>query len=200
MGKNVLVLDEIINSRRKIINLYNEYTHIRGYHGCRPISVKEYYKHGIKPIEKSSARQEALDRLCNEWIPKEAVITSFEKAWKELQYPHKSVWLTYSKAELLESCGHYIIYGSEFICGIAAELFCQSNLKKIGTPTIFCCDIPLKNVPECYFEDISQMIIDKDSGGGFRVIDKVLPEEIVDCIHPKKLNDPLTGGIYRYNG
>ncbi|WP_313559374.1 hypothetical protein [Ruminiclostridium cellobioparum] len=154
----------------------------------------------IKPISKSFAKKEAIARLCGEWITEERVDILFEKVWRNLQYPHKSVWLTYSKTELIEECGHYIIYGSEFICGMAAELFCQSNLKLIGIPTIFYCDIPLENVPESYLDEIGQMLIDKSSEGGFRVIDKIRPEEIVDCIHPMKIHDPLTWTTYIYKG
>ncbi|MBE5965513.1 MAG: hypothetical protein E7255_00815 [Lachnospiraceae bacterium] len=77
MDKNVLILDELIKKRIKKIDLYNEHTHIRGYHGCRPISIENYYKHGIKPISKSFAKKEAIARLCDEWIIEERVGTFF---------------------------------------------------------------------------------------------------------------------------
>lgn len=200
MNKKVLILGEAIREKRKITDICQEYTHIRGYHGCRPLSIDEYYTHGIKPIEKSFAREEAITRLCSRWITKEKVMTVFEEEWEKLRYPDVSVFLTYSKTELLEECGHYIIYGSEFICGMAAKLLCQPNLKKIGIPTVFYCDISLNSVPQCYLDEISEKIHNKDSGDCFRVEGKVLPVEIVNCIHPNKIHDPLTGTTYIHTG
>ena len=56
MGKRVAVLDELIKKRINNVDLSGEYTHIRGYHGCRPISIDNYYQNGIKPIEKEFAK------------------------------------------------------------------------------------------------------------------------------------------------
>lgn len=198
LNKRVAVLDELIKKQSKSINIYEEFTHIRGYHGCRPMSIDSYYKDGIKPINKKFAKQEALLRLCDQYITEERVIEVFNKSWTALQYPHKSVWFTYSENEFFNSCGHYLIYGSEFLCGMATELFCQPNLKRIGIPTIFYCDIPLDNIPKDYLSGINQQICMRDSTGGFRVYGEVLAQEIVGHTHPKTIYDPLIGLTYCY--
>ncbi len=195
MKKNILILNDI-NKKNNNIDIYKEYTHIRGFHGCRPLSVNDYYNYGIKPIEKLFAKEGAITRLYDEQITPEIVGNLFEKSWVELNSPHISVWLTFLEYELLQNCGHYLIYGSEFICGIATQLSCQSNLKRFGTPTIFHCNIPLENIPLNYIFDINRMVNDEYCEGGFRIKEKVSPSEIIACTHPKKIYDPLTASTY----
>lgn len=137
MNKRVAIFEDMIKSQNTHINLIENYTHLRGYHGCRPASVESYYQNGIIPIEKEFAKQEVILRLCNEQVSVNKVLSTFETSWSTLTPLDKSVWLTFSQKELINFCGHYLIYGSEFIYGIAAQLFCQHNLKKVGTPTIF---------------------------------------------------------------
>ena len=91
-----------------------------------------------------------------------------------------------------------MIYGSEFIYSMAIELHCQSKLKDIGIPTIFYCDIPLKKVPMTYLDEINQKIVDKRNSGGFRIVDKVEAKEIVNCIHPINIYDPILQTTYTY--
>ncbi|MFC3801018.1 hypothetical protein [Cohnella sp. GCM10012308] len=196
MNKSVAIFENMLKSQNTHINLIENFTHLRGYHGCRPTSVESYYQNGIIPIEKEFAKQDAIIRLCNEQVSVSKVLSTFETAWSTLPPSDKSVWLTFSQEELINFCGHYLIYGSEFLCGIAAQLFCQHNLKKVGTPTIFFCDIPLSNIPVNYLSDIEQKFRRRDASGGFRVNNKVLPKEIVGHSHPTSIPDPINGGIY----
>lgn len=198
-GKKVFVLDDVIKEKRRTLNLRKEYTHIRGYHGCRPVCIDDYRKLGIKPIERHFALQEAVSRLCDKRITREMVENLFEKEWEEFYSVHRGVWFIFSKFHLLNDCGHYLIYGSEFICGMAAKLFCQNNLKKIGRPTIFGCDIPLKNIPNCFLSDIRKKMLRRDNGGGFKVAGEVSPDEIVEILHQDLIPDPLMYNIsYEY--
>lgn len=110
----------------------------------------------------------------------------------------KSVWLTLTKDELINCCGHYLIYGSEFICGMTAELFCQERLKQ-GAPTIFSCDVPLVKIPPDYLEDLNDRIRSGDGYNcGFKVLGTISKDEIIKCEHPTKIFDPLNGYIPYY--
>jgi hypothetical protein len=169
-----------------------EYTHIRGYHGCCPIDLKNYCKNGIVPINKKFAQEQAIKLLCSDNISVDKVKRIFNLRWNELGDNHKYVWMALSKKELLNECGHYLIYGSEFICSIAAKLFCQSSLRGKGLPTIFHCDIPIESVANGYIDDMNKKIRNGDgSSCGFKIRGVVLPENIVKCEHPKKIPDPL---------
>lgn len=196
--KNVFILDDAIREKKHVIDIHQEYTHIRGYHGCRPVCVNDYYKFGIKPIERDSALKEAVFRLCGEFVTEKEVIDEFEKMWSKLHVARDSVWLAFSESEILNYCGHYVIYGSEFICGIAVQLSCRDSLTEIGIPTIFICDLPLENIPKCYLSNIQKMILEGNRGGGFRIDGRVRPEEIVGVSHPDIIDDPLTNMVYRY--
>ena len=101
-----------------------KYTHIRGYHGCSPTNLEDYYQSGIVPINKKFAQEQAIKLLSSDNISIDKVKKVFNSSWSELGDNHKYVWMALSKEELLNNCGHYLIYGSEFICCMAAELVC----------------------------------------------------------------------------
>lgn len=194
MKKKVFVFDEYfindINSC-KTINLKSEYTHIRGYHGCRVLNLDNYYQNGIVPINKNEALKRALYLLQDDNISEDKIRKVFNLHWRRLTETHKYVWFTLIKNELIDYCGHYLIYGSEFICSIANELCCQENLKK-GTPTIFHCNIPIGKIPTHYLEGINESIQTCDGGNcGFKIIGSISKDEIVKCEHPRKILDPL---------
>uniref|UniRef100_UPI00046F2A17 hypothetical protein n=1 Tax=Paenibacillus maysiensis TaxID=1155954 RepID=UPI00046F2A17 len=152
--KSVFILDESDSSKDySNLNFQDDYTHIRAYHGCCTTNVKSYYENGILAIEENSARQQAID-LLSERIAKEVVLNEFNKQWSKLDRIHKHVWFTLTRKELINSCGHYLIYGSEFINSIAAALNCQEYLVGRGLPTIFHCDVPISDIPIDYTKGI----------------------------------------------
>lgn len=202
MKKRVFVFDEINFDNKNLyekVNLKNEYTHIRGYHRCRPLNIDNYYDNGIVPINKEQALIQALYLLRDEWVDQDEIIKVFISHWSNLEEVHKHVWLTLTRKELIDSCGHYLIYGSEFICGMAAELGCQRNLRKKGTPTIFHCDVPIEKIPSDYLEDINKQVqIGDGDNCGFKAIGMISKNDIIKCEHPSKILDPLNGFLPYY--
>lgn len=170
-----------------------KYTHIRGYHGCSPTNLDDYYKNGIVPINKKFALEQAIKLLRSDNICVDKLKEVFNSSWSELGDNHKYVWMALSKEELLNNCGHYLIYGSEFICGIAAELLCQSSLRGKGRPTIFHCDVPIESIANEYIDDMNKQI--RNGNGnicGFKITGSLVPKNIVRCEHPRKILDPLS--------
>lgn len=171
-----------------------KYTHIRGYHGCSPTNLEDYYQSGIVPINKKFAQEQAIKLLSSDNISIDKVKKVFNSSWSELGDNHKYVWMALSKEELLNNCGHYLIYGSEFICCMAAELFCQNSLRGKGKPTIFHCDIPIEIIANGYIDDMNEQI--RNGNGsicGFKITGSLVPKNIVRFEHPKKILDPLNG-------
>ncbi|MBN3525063.1 hypothetical protein [Paenibacillus apiarius] len=201
MKKRVFVFDETFNSNNNscpMINLRKEYSHIRGYHGCRALNLDDYYENGIVPINENETLKRALYLLHNDKISEDMIVKVFKSHWIRLMETQKYVWFTLTKNELIDFCGHYLIYGSEFICGMAAELRCQENLKK-GIPTIFHCDIPIEKIPSDYLEDLNEKVQTGDGYNcGFKIIGSISKNEIVKCEHPRKILDPLNGYIPYY--
>ncbi|WP_219993690.1 hypothetical protein [Paenibacillus cellulosilyticus] len=109
-------------------------------------------------------------------------------------------WLSLTRNQLLDSCGHYLIYGSEFICGIAAELNCQYVLKNKGIPTIFHCDVPLEKIPSNYIADLNRQIQNGNGNNcGFKIFGAVTRDQIINYENPDKIFDPLNRFLpYRF--
>lgn len=193
MKKRVFVFGKTFINTKQIINLKDEYSHIRGYHGCRVLNLDDYYKNGIIPITKNETLKRAVYLLKSDRLSEEKIVEVFNSNWMNLVEIHKYVWFTLTKSELINYCGHYLIYGSKFICGIAAELYCQENLKK-GIPTIFHCDIPIEKIPSDYLGDLNERIQVGDGANcGFKIIGSINKDEIVRCEHPSLILDPLNG-------
>ena len=198
--KKVAIFEELITSQPSLrFGFLDKYTHIRGYHGCRPIDIDSYYHNGIIPINKEDALCDIITRLKSDYITVEKIEMLFNKAWDDLRKYDKVVWFTISEEELIDYCGHYLIYGSEFIMDIAVDLRSHYLLKLHGIPTVFCCDIPITNFDEKTLKDIERNFIEKDFSGGFRVLGNIAPNEIIKHFHPEVIkNWHEHGSEYRY--
>jgi len=143
---------------------------------------------------------DTINRLKSGFIKDEGIEIVFEKAWGELSSYDKVVWFTISQKELIDYCGHYLIYGSEFVMGIASDLRSHHLLKLHGIPTVFCCDIPIEKFDEKTLNEIERNFIEKDFSGGFSILGKVSPREIDKHFHPEAIKNWHEQGIeYRYN-
>ncbi len=201
MKKRVFIFEEAFKNNIGLfqtINLQEKYSHIRGYHGCRVLNLDDYYDNGIIPINKEEALIRALYLMRDDRISEEKIVKVFNSHWTRLIDLHKCVWFTLTKDELVNFCGHYLIYGSEFICGMAAELLCQESLKK-GIPTIFHCDVPIEKIPSYYIDELIESLQTGDGYNfGFKAIGAISKDEIVRREHPQKIIDPLNGYIPYY--
>jgi len=74
---------------------------------------------------------------CN--IEENDILRCFNRRCREEIHHYNLVCVNISKEVLLNEARHYFIYGSEFVCSIAADLFCQNKLKKIGNSTLIDC-------------------------------------------------------------
>lgn len=189
-----MLCSKFIESNESIIDLEKNYTHIRAYHGCSTKNVENYYKYGILPINKNFAKKQALELLIDDGTSSETVLRVFNEHWKEFDIVHRSVWFSLLRQELIKYSGHYLIYGSEFITNMAAELCCLDKLKEKGQPTIFHCDVPIQQIPAYFFDSIKEKLkIGDIKNCGFKIEDNLSPEEIVKHDTPKLVYDPLNG-------
>lgn len=173
----------------------HQYTHIRAYHACRPVSIQNYLTNGIIPYTKQEAMADAIRKLKSKKSEKE-IIDEFEKQWNESDVKNPRVWLELNKEILINESGHYLIYGSEFLNALAMWLGCREQLKNVGIPTIFCCDIPLENISETWLDDIERTINDNMIDDISIYVSKVQPGNIIGYEHPSRINDPYMYGCY----
>jgi hypothetical protein len=75
------------------------------------------------------------------------------------------VYLALDERHLLERCGHYLVYGSEALAGVAAQLHrhlgwnVQVLLLQTGTPTIFAFDVPCSALSAEDLDELARNIV-----------------------------------------
>lgn len=169
------------------------------YHACRPTNINDYLENGIHVFSKEEAYGIVKNILLQCNITEEEIKTFFEEAYENGIHHFNKICVQISKDQLLSYSGHYLIYGSEFISGIATQLFCQSELKNIGVPTIFVCDVDMNKIPSEILDYIEDgWFYDKKWDGGIYLKGNIEPSEIIDYIQPKEIFDPIEWKKYRY--
>lgn len=196
--KKVFLAEKYLGMETREINLLDEYTHIRGYHGCRPEKLEEYYTKGVIVLNQDELLHKTLYLLGDSYLSKERIKETFYEKYRQCE--HNGIWFTLSEIELIENAPHYMIYGSEFIHSVASDLFSRQLLKEKGIPTIFHLDIPLNEINSLWLESLLKNIKAKNLGGGFKTDFGISPSNIVGISHPSKLIDYHEGGIvYSYD-
>ncbi len=206
-----LITTEKINEFRPL------YSHIRVYHACRTTNVQSYKENGILFLSK----KEQIERfrsiflsgdypeLTEEMLKKS--IHEIDSIYKE---PENEIFLGLDDKWILDVTGHYLIYGSEYLLALVAQLPIKNTkpyrsvLRTIGKPTFI--EINLPNTHE-YVRDSSlrQLIYEmirnwvyniahsKTECGWldftFSIYKPLPPEHICDHYHPTKIPDPHMG-------
>lgn len=175
----------------------SQYTHIRAFHACRTSNIKSYMEEGIHKFNRPQAYKIVHDILIQCDIKEEVILNCFEEHFNNKIHHFNKICVNISKKELLNFSGHYLIYGSEFICGIAAELVCQHKLKKIGIPTLIECYIDKRKFSDEVLEYIENNEMKYGCwDGGIYLLDDISPDEIAEVTYPRKIFDPLLGRNY----
>jgi hypothetical protein len=193
----------------------SHYSHVKGFHGCRPSSVRNYYEKGLVGQNKLSIENqfnEVFKGVSSDLL-EQAISQHNERGGSE----KGKIYFVCSDTALIESCGHYLIQGSEYMMAMAASLCRLDNrvrdyrlrLRKFGIPTIFEVNIPLNIVPDIQIRDLVRTIV--ASWGDINLFPDdaynhevsfvlhvdVDPEHIVRHTHPEKIHDPHFSSWYR---
>lgn len=125
------------------------------------------------------------------------------------------VWLCLDDRVLVKDCGHYLLYGSESLCGIAARLSNEyKDYRQVlvgrGTPTIFCCKVPIEYINDWVFDELCGDLLEEifiylleserpfnHLGFSFSLSRNIEPKYIESYYHPEEIRDPLTMQLYR---
>lgn len=139
------------------------YTHIKGFHGCRPTSLISYYENGIFGQKKDHIHKIFREVFADQPVcDLDKAIEQFEnRGWQE----SGKIWLLACDETLLRDCGHYLIQGSEYLMSLAAAL-CHGRsvgedyrfrLRKLGIPIVLEVDIPIEFVPYAQLHSVIRM-------------------------------------------
>jgi hypothetical protein len=212
--------------RRPTVNALVRYLHrFRGFvvfHGCRPTEIELYHGNGLRPSDLQQLNEVARRLFLKGQFP-EIDETGFEWAVELASKSASSandegkIFLAIDDENLIQHCGHYLIYGSEYICGIAAKL-CRKYggdyrqiLKRFGIPTVFGVSLPIDDVGDQGVQSLarhlSRIIWESRAqptppmfDWTFTIKRALHPDEMLGHYHPVQIPDPLLGYTpYRYS-
>jgi hypothetical protein len=203
---------EIDSKSRLAGRLRPRFRAMRAVHGTRTANVESFYLNGVRP-------------LVPEEFHKEAHEIFLSGAFSELSEPDVQAaidkvgisvreGLAYFEANeemLKELAGHHMLYGSEYLTAIAANIghardYRQVLKKQVGLPTIFVCDVPLNLIDHGTLLEFSGTALeniflellegedfqpDRWRGAGFCIRTVLAPEHLVGHYHPVGVRDPL---------
>ncbi|WP_196591983.1 hypothetical protein [Pectinatus frisingensis] len=198
-------IKEVINSR-----FCQYYSHIKAYHGCRPEDVNSYYKNGIVTLDPQMFNQLAYQIFCSKELnfDKRTVEDAIKKVGTNLR--EGRVFLSLDDQLLVEECGHYLLYGSEYLIAIAAVLSEPSGidyrqvLRQKGKPTVFLCDVPINFIKRNTLCELTGVILQswlkyvlyneipsRQIDFTLTLYNNVPPDNIVGHYHPDRARDPF---------
>lgn len=205
-------------TKKSLTRYINSHVGIVAFHGCRPLDVSVYYSKGLQPSNLDLLNEYARRIFLLSGEFPEITETEFESAVESMtRLDHDKTYVVLDEQELIQSCGHYMIYGSEHICGIAAALSrgrtqdYRQVLKRFGIPTVFRIVIPMCNIQGCDLDELVEEIFENfwDSrtestppllNWTFTLEKPVPARQILDHNHPTEIPDPLLGRIiYRHS-
>lgn len=202
---------------RVLSALRSVYSGARGFHGCRPRNLGSYYQDGIRVADFSTldawARTIFLTDEFREITPA-AIDTAIARiSTVDQQVVHAIL----DDRVLIHYAGHYLVYGSERVCAIAAALSRTGStdyrqvLKRFGRPTIFEASLPWNTFTEHTLENLARRVrehlsIVKRTGlppeMDFTVTlrQMISPTQILSHYHPDVVIDPLAGMVeYKFD-
>src|SRR5258708_9929234 len=135
--------------RRELAEIFRStYEGILTFHGCRVIDVESYRKDGLLRSNTSALDARAREIFLSGRFP-ELASEAGAGAILDLGIRDEGrIFVSLDRNNLLERCGHYLIYGSERLCSIAAHLNdngqrdYQQELKRHGKPTLLHVALP----------------------------------------------------------
>lgn len=192
------------------------YAKIRLFHACRPADVGNYITNGFLPLSIAKAEEEGK-AIFLERDPGNKSAEAFSKAVAEMNKHGRDgrLCLVLDDIFLQSEAGHYLIYGSEYLSGIASYLSHETGtdyrklLLEIGIPTMFVCDVPLCHFSEADIQALLSEIISYVSRSpeatdpAERRIDYTFtffyplpPAIIVSHYHPQRIVNKIQGRTY----
>ena len=194
-----------------------EYAGVRAFHGCRPQDVDAYYRDGIRRADFDDLDTQARKIFLTDEFPEitaahlDTTIASISSLDRHV------VHVILDDRVLLKYSGHYLVYGSERICAIAAALSpsgypdYRQVLKRYGRPTVFEVSVPWDAPTEHELQRLAEEVRDHLSvirrSGSVPELDftvtlheTIPPRQVLSHYHPPVVVDPLVGMVkYRFS-
>lgn len=199
----------------------DSFSHVSMFHCCRPRYIEPYYSDGIRVLSPDEANRQFAD-LCHDSndlvnIPEQDIIAAID-SMSNSSGRFDQAYFGLDDRYLIEHCGHYLIYGSEYLQSLCRHLRdrirydLSSQLKRIGIPTVFQIKI---SVSQLTIQELSTLANNALPAWAYRIAHNrrepgllnfaimlshdLPPTDIVTHYHPEKIPDPFFGRmVYRY--
>lgn len=178
---------------------------LRVFHACRPIDVGEYIRGGLSVASWESRRHglvESIRDLKISTTDADLLMQSFEEAAPEDDIDIDAVFVAVDNRHLIQSCGHYLILGSEWIAAYLGQAY-YSALRERGIPTLLHLRLPLSwtssqaraELARELFREWTRLTALRESSVRdidftFRLTTAIPPENLLDHTHPEQIPDP----------
>lgn len=191
--------------------LMKYYSAVRAYHAGCPRDVSSYYEKGLIPLDPAAAAATFKSHFLSGDFPElnEADLDAVVRE-TSLKTIEGRVYFDLDERFLIEHCGHYLLYGSEYAVGLAASL-CgagtrdyRKSLKNIGVPTMFICDVPWGLISDGTRSSLTRTFTAEMFRHlktpsyrptmitfGFSIRRRLPPSYIVGHYHPVSVKDPI---------
>jgi len=203
--------DEIDSKALLSERLPGRFRGLRAVHGTRTTNIPRFYKDGLLPMVPEQMHAQVREIFLGGEFPEltESMLQSaVESVGSGLR--EGRVWFEANEEMLIAQAGHYMLYGSEYVTAIAAQLRGKRDyrqvLKNNGLPTLFVCDVPLSLISEgilrefagAALESVFQELLDGTEfvperlrGAGFYIRKPLFAEHLVGHYHPDVRRDPF---------
>jgi hypothetical protein len=188
--------------------LVRRYSHLRCYHGCRPLDLNSYWRDGLRIAKTEELLSVARTRLTGPFCPEVSDIAFQCAVAKSKPYTEGEINFAFCDKAMMNEFGHYALYGSEFITSVAMALPIpledpRQLLKRSGTPTVLILDVPLIQIDRGMIEEIGRCMVQQlfcdalnrdhseDWSGGFAITSNLPSDCIAGHYHPVKIFDPF---------
>jgi hypothetical protein len=191
--------------------LMKYYSAVRAFHAGCAQDVSSYYEKGLIPLDTEAAAAAVKSHFLGGDFPElsesdlDAVIRD-----TSLETIEGRVYFNLDERFLIEHCGHYLLYGSEYVVGLATSL-CKDragdyrkSLKNVGRPTMFICDIPWSLISDGTKSALTQTFVAElfrhlkfpsyrpsTIDFGFSIQHRLPPSQIAGHYYPEGVRDPI---------
>jgi hypothetical protein len=196
--------------------LAEHYTHLKAFHGCRPVALSSYCEQGLRGQDGDQLIR--LFRQIFADVPASDLDAAVASLGDRSAHERGAIWLVSDDREMIEEYSHYVIQGSEFLMALAATLGVSRSgedyrfrLRDRGVPTILEIDLPVGIVNSGDIGEVANLVLSewgqvvtKQLAGSNRspgyVVRRVIGAEcIVGHVHPAAIRNPHRGNIRYVN-
>lgn len=134
-----------------------QFRFVKMYHCCRPSDTQSYYDSGIRVLDANDVNEKFKKLFLGNTKFPQITESHIQAAIDHMADSHGRAGLIYFGLDdrfLLEHCGHYLIYGSEYLQGLATSIQrefgyeLKAELRKSGKPTVFEVQMPVEDFSE----------------------------------------------------